>query len=233
MRSFSLVLLRRLLLRPSAPAASSGFTPTLYDQLPNNALSSIERLLLNSVAHEPAAVVRRKAVDTVIDVANKSMQRGRPWHALQVQAFSMAQAPEEGARESAYLIFAGCTELVLDLQTNGVLELLQKGLQDASSVDVRLIFLFVLSEILTSHRSGMLLSEPPSRTSPNATITNVRNLSPSCTLSWKRSHLFLLHNCQNFSNPSSRSPWPDRTSSRPIFGPCFPSSPHSFCRLLT
>lgn len=136
MRSFSLVLLRRLLLRTAGPPASNGPPPTLYDQLPNNTLSSIERLLLNSVAHEPATVVRRKAVDTVIDVANKSMQRGRPWHALQVQAFSMAQG-EEGARESAYLIFAGCTELVLDLQTSGVLELLQKGLQDASSVDVR------------------------------------------------------------------------------------------------
>lgn len=136
MRSFSLVLLRRLLLRTSGPPSSSGPPPTLYDQLPSNTLSSIERLLLHSVAHEPTSVVRRKAVDTVIDVANKSMQRGRPWHALQVQAFGMAQA-DEGARESAYLIFAGCTDLVLDLQTSGVLELLQKGLQDSSSVDVR------------------------------------------------------------------------------------------------
>lgn len=136
MRSFSLVLLRRLLLRASTPATPNSAALTLYDQLPSNTLSSIERLLLHTVAHEPATVVRRKAVDTVIDVANKSMERGRPWHALQVQAFAMAQAAEEGARESAYLVFAGCPVLVLDLQTNGVLELLQKGLQDAGSVDV-------------------------------------------------------------------------------------------------
>jgi len=69
--------------------------------------------------------------------------RGRPWHALQAQSFSMAQAQGEGGgvigaemRESAYRVFAGCPNLVMDLQTDAVLAVFQRGLQDGYSVQV-------------------------------------------------------------------------------------------------
>jgi importin-5 len=136
MRSFSLVLLRRLLLR-AQPGTQPGKSSTLYDSLPAQTLAAIERLLLHAIAHERTGVVRRKAADTVIDVANRAAERGRPWHALQVQAFAMVAAQDDpGARESAFAIFAGCPILILDLQTETVLQLLQKGLQDPSSLDV-------------------------------------------------------------------------------------------------
>jgi importin-5 len=144
MRSFSLVLLRRLLLR-SQPHLPGKPALTLYDSLPAQTLTSIERLLLHAVAHESTGVVRRKAVDTVIDVANKTAERGRPWHALQVQAFAMVQSEDPGARESAFSVFAGCPVLILDLQTETILQLLQKGLQDPSSLDVSNTYPCILS----------------------------------------------------------------------------------------
>jgi len=89
------------------------------------------------------AGVRRKTVDTVCDIANQGMMRGRPWHALQAQSFSMAQAQGEGGgaiggemRESAYRVFAGCPNLVVDLQMDAVLAVFQRGLQDGYSVQV-------------------------------------------------------------------------------------------------
>jgi hypothetical protein len=162
MRSFSLVLLRRLLLRSvglSTGGASS--TLTLYDQLASTPLAQIERLLLHAVSHEPAGVVRRKAVDTVVDLAARAAERGRPWHALQVQAFALAQAAEPGARESAFAIFAGSPSLVLDLQTNGVLELLQKGLQDQGSIEVR----YVAFSLPFYHSTALSRIGPPCRAS--------------------------------------------------------------------
>lgn len=133
MRSFSLVLLRRLLFRQTI---NQHQPLPLYDQLSSQTLATIERLLLHSLSHEPSPLVRRKAVDTVTDLANGSMERGRPWHALQAQAFSMAQHPDPGLREAAFRVFAGSPNLVMDLQTESVLAILQKGLQDPQSVEV-------------------------------------------------------------------------------------------------
>lgn len=141
MRSFSLVLLRRLLFRPSPsqpPQNATGPRLTLYDHLSSNTLSTIERLLLYSLSHEPSSVVRRKSVDTISDLANNSMQRGRPWHALQAQAFSMTRSTDAGLREAAFRVFAGSSMLVMDLQTDAVLGVLKTGLQDAESVDVNI-----------------------------------------------------------------------------------------------
>ncbi|KAJ8091013.1 importin subunit beta-3 [Marasmius tenuissimus] len=162
MRSFSLVLLRRLLFRPSAtpPSSQSGNganfhlvalapTLTLYDRLSSSALTTLERLLLHSLGHEVSASVRRKTVDTISDVANQGMARGRPWHALQAQVFSMANAGLEGSqstfvgaqaaglRESAFRVFAGCPNLVMDLQTDAVLRVFSQGLKDEESIEVR------------------------------------------------------------------------------------------------
>ncbi|KAF8735083.1 hypothetical protein AX14_002755 [Amanita brunnescens Koide BX004] len=168
MRSFSLVLLRRLLFRPSlqaynpnssSPHSEHGALPasriTLYDHLSNATLSKLERILLHSLEHEPAKGVRHKAVDTVCDLANEGMKRGRPWHALQVVIFSIATAasvgeghaqapppdpsvpPSRYLRESAFRVFAGCPNLVVDLQADAVLAVFQRGLQDAFSIQVR------------------------------------------------------------------------------------------------
>ena len=131
MRSFSLVLLRRLLFRTPANQRVP-----LYDVLSAECLSTIERLLLHSLAQEPSLAVRHKAVDTVADLANNSMSRGRPWHALQRQAFAMAEDENSATRESAYRVFAASPNLIMDLQTETVLALLQKGLQDPGNVEV-------------------------------------------------------------------------------------------------
>lgn len=94
--------------------------------------------------------MRKKTVDTVCDIANHGMMRGRPWHALQAQVFSMAQAQGDGSgmggaglRESAYGVFAGCPNLVMDLQTDAVLTVFRRGLQDGYSVEVRFNLYFV------------------------------------------------------------------------------------------
>lgn len=82
MRSFS--LLRSLLYRTSSSP--------LYDHLPTPTISTLQSLLLHSLQNEPAQVVRRTSVDTVCVFANCSMNRGRPWHALQALAFAMTSA---------------------------------------------------------------------------------------------------------------------------------------------
>jgi importin-5 len=167
--------------------------------------------------------VRAKAVDTVCDLANAVMARGRPWHALQVQAFGMAQAQvrerergsgpgpgfggrvgnghgngrrgsgsgsgsEEGEggreggdvdadagraagmREAAYRVFAGCPNLVMDLQVEAVVAVFQRGLADAESVQVCLGLLDSTTECVSDmsycmvHRSDTPPSVPPSPT---------------------------------------------------------------------
>jgi importin-5 len=108
----------------------------LYDHLSSQTLTTLERLLLHSLSQEPSQPVRRKAADTICDLANNSMDRGRPWHALQAQAFSMAQNSDPNAREGAYIVFAGCPNLVMDLEVENVLATLQKGLGDTQSIDV-------------------------------------------------------------------------------------------------
>ena len=135
MRSFSLVLLRRLLFRSAPQQQHKDQTSTLYDQLSSHALNTLERLLLHSLSHEPSDSVRRKSVDTVCDLANNAMSRGRPWHTLQAQAFNTTRMPEAGFRECAFRIFSGCPNLVIDLQTDAVISVFRGGLQDAS-VDV-------------------------------------------------------------------------------------------------
>lgn len=151
MRSFSLVLLRRLLFR--APINQQA---CLYDHLSSQSLGTLERLLLFSLLHEPSAVVRRKAVDTLTDVANNSMSRGRPWHALQAEAFSLAQNPDSSAREMAYRVFAGSPNLIMDLQPESVLGVLQKGLQDPNSVEVSVAREYLEVFQIHSCKSGSL-----------------------------------------------------------------------------
>lgn len=141
MRSFSLVLLRRLLFRPPSPNRLA-----LYDQLSAPAIATLERILLHSLLHEPAPVVRHKTVDTVTDLSNYSMKRGRPWHTLQSQVFAMADNTDVHTREAAFRVFAGCPNLIMDLQTDAILAILQKGLQDQQSTEVSaLLLLFSLA----------------------------------------------------------------------------------------
>ncbi|KAI0782934.1 ARM repeat-containing protein [Abortiporus biennis] len=145
MRSFSLVLLRRLLFRSPINQRTS-----LYDHLSSQTLATLERLLLHSLLHESSPVVRRKAVDTITDLANNSMARGRPWHTLQAQAFSMCQYPDPTTKEMAFRVFAGSPNLVMDLQTDSVLGILREGLQDPQSVEVRLAALRASVAYLTA-----------------------------------------------------------------------------------
>jgi importin-5 len=186
MRSFSLVLLRRLLFRASPAPTSKSPRLTLYDRLSAQTLTAIERILLHSLLHEQIDSVRRKAVDTICDLANNSMERGRPWHALQAQSFAMCKSADSSARESAFRIFAGCPNLVMDLQTDAVLRVLQEGLQDRQSIEVCLLpHLLSPADLLNfCFRSGTPLFALPYPTSPPATNTKSRSPCPSCTPCW-------------------------------------------------
>lgn len=54
-----------------------------------------------------------------------------------------------GLRESAYRVFAGCPNLVMDLQTDAVLIVSQWGLQDGYSVEARFSSLSLYNVLLT------------------------------------------------------------------------------------
>jgi len=220
MRSFSLVLLRRLLFRASPalngtkPSSSSRLT--LYDRLSAPTLSAIERILLHSLLHEHVDSVRRKAVDTICDLANNSMGRGRPWHALQAQSFAMCKSADPSARECAFRIFSGCPNLVMDLQTDAVLRVLQDGLQDRQSVEVcpSLISHLTLTPINYDCRSGTQHFTLLCPISPLPINTKSHSPYPLCTPCWTRSRLSPTHIYPSSSSPSplSRPPIPNYSS---------------------
>jgi importin-5 len=58
------------------------------------------------------------------------MQRGRPWCALQAQAFSVTQSQNAGLRESMSRVCAGSGMLVMNPQPDAVLNVLKGGLED-------------------------------------------------------------------------------------------------------
>ena len=220
MRSFSLVLLRRLLFRASPASGtkpSSSSRLTLYDRLSAQTLTAIERILLQSLLHEHVDSVRRKAVDTICDLANNSMGRGRPWHALQAQSFAMCKSADPSARECAFRIFSGCPNLVMDLQTDAVLRVLQDGLQDRQSIEVCPSVISHLSPTPNNYgyRSGTQHFVLLCPISPLPINTKSHSPYPSCTPCWTHSRLFLTHICQSSSSPSPLSPPPIPNFSSP------------------
>jgi importin-5 len=144
MRSFSLVLLRRFLLRPLLSESQARSTlswraprPTLSDNLSPDTLAIIQRLLLHSFSHEPSVNVRHASVEAITALANDSMQKDRPWNELQEQAFNMTQNPNAALRESAFRLLAGTRMFGLGVrQTDIVLKVLKGGLEDRESIDV-------------------------------------------------------------------------------------------------
>ena len=137
MPSFSLVLLLHLLFCPAPSPATQRYSTT---SPPPSTSSHIVRPLtifpprcsplsnVYSLSHEPAPIVRRKSVNTIYDISNQGMVHGRPWHALQAQAFTMTKAQDQGGRtpgaalrESAYWVFARCPNFVMNLQMDAAL----------------------------------------------------------------------------------------------------------------
>ncbi|KAH7106921.1 ARM repeat-containing protein [Auriculariales sp. MPI-PUGE-AT-0066] len=136
MRSFSLVLLRRLLFRPM-PFAPASSRQVLYDHLGERTRETVERLILSCIQNETDEGVRRKVADTACDLAKGSLERGRPWEALQVQSFTATRSQLAGQREVAYRIFTYVPQLALGQEMNAVIDVYERGLQDPESLQVR------------------------------------------------------------------------------------------------
>ena len=161
----------------------------------------IECSLLHSLLHEQIDSVHQKAIDTICNLANNSMEHGRPWHALQAQAFAMCKGANLTAHDSAFRIFASCPNLVMDFQTDVVLRVLQDGLQDRQSINVH-VFTFLLPKLpfflIFFCRSGMWLCRLLYLISHPAISTKLH--SPYCS-------------CTQCSIPSPRSPMPTSQNS--------------------
>lgn len=128
--------------------------------------------------------MRKKSVDTVSDVVKEGMRRGRPWHALQAMGFAfLGEGPNAASysntsgtatggvdpkylRETAYLVFAGCPNLVLDLQTEAVVGVFRRGLEDAC-VEVSAFFRLFLFNYVSLIRSRLDAFCLPRRMSPS------------------------------------------------------------------
>lgn len=101
MRTFSLVLLRRLLFRSLPTTASPTHPPsqnTLYDHLPESTRCALERCVLSCLTHENNESVRRKASDTACDLANGSFERGRDWEGLRAWVGGAAVGGNDGQK---------------------------------------------------------------------------------------------------------------------------------------
>jgi hypothetical protein len=228
MRSFSLVLLRRLLFRTSPGSSTKSPCMTPYDRLSVQTLNVIERSLLHSLLHEQIDSVHQKAVDTICDLANNSMECGRLWHALQAQAFAMCKGTDPTARDSAFRIFAGCPNLVMDLQTDVVLRVLQDGLQDRQSIDVRAFILLLLKSRCSFDfccRSGTWLCRLRYLISRPAISTKSHSPRRSCTRCWTPSPRSPTPTSRNSSSSSHPSPRPTCKYLPCICMPYSPSSP--------
>lgn len=100
-------------------------------------------------------------MDTTFDLVNHAMQRGRPCHALQAQAFSTSSNTTEGGagagqREAAFRMFSGAPLPIMDLQTEAVVGVLKGGLEDRESIDVRLAALKASAAYLASSDAHQL-----------------------------------------------------------------------------
>ncbi|KAF8333461.1 armadillo-type protein [Cantharellus anzutake] len=140
MRSFAAVLLRRLVFRPVPPdphRVNPTQNLTIYDHLSEDTRFRTERALLRCLRQEQNDSVRKKVADTITDLAIGSMERGRPWPELQSTVFDCTQSHTIGHRESAYRILASVPNLILDQDVNVVLQVLEGGLKDTQSIDVR------------------------------------------------------------------------------------------------
>lgn len=139
MRSFSLVLLRRLLFRP-LPFAQGIPRQVLYDHLSEQTRDTLERVVLSCLQNEVDDSVRKKVADTVCDLAKGSLDRGRPWEALQVQTFTATRSPHAGHREAAFRIFTYVPQVALSQEMNAVIDVFDRGLQDPESLQVFIAF---------------------------------------------------------------------------------------------
>jgi hypothetical protein len=95
----------------SQPSSGAQAPPlSLYDHLSSNSLSTLERLLFHLLPYEPYTLVRRKSVDTITDIMNNSMRRGRPWHTLQAQVVRIRDKPAMVRKvdEWTVAIVSGC-----------------------------------------------------------------------------------------------------------------------------
>ena len=90
---------------------------SLYDHLGSQAIETLQRILLHSLQHEPAAVVRRKTVDTVTDLSNNAMKRGHPWPALQPQVFAMSDSHNVHSHDTALCVRADRSTINKNLKT--------------------------------------------------------------------------------------------------------------------
>jgi hypothetical protein len=88
----------------STTSHSPGAKLALYGALSPQTLTTLERLLLHSLLHETSTSVRAKAIDTICDVSNQGMGRGRPWHALQAGAFELANAEMGKCRSLVFFV---------------------------------------------------------------------------------------------------------------------------------
>ncbi|KAF8310256.1 ARM repeat-containing protein [Clavulina sp. PMI_390] len=140
MRSFAAVLLRRLAFRP-VPSDHTDINRsgqmTIYDHLSEDTRFRTERALLRCLHDEAVDAVRKKVADTITDLALGSLERGRPWPELQTATFEGTQSTKAGLREVAFRIIASVPHLVLDQDHSIVLRVMQGGLKDEQSVEVR------------------------------------------------------------------------------------------------
>ncbi|KDQ15158.1 hypothetical protein BOTBODRAFT_158816 [Botryobasidium botryosum FD-172 SS1] len=200
MRSFAAVLTRRLLFRALPPAADAPHTNmSIYDHLSESTRKKMEGALLMCLSEETDEGVRKKVVDTITDIALGSMERGRPWPALQTVALECTQSAIPGHRECAFRIFAAVPIILLDHETRFACEVLERGLKDAQSFEVRLAaarastaYLVAADQSTQSH--ALSLMYPLLETLPPLSVTHLpsflRALNP---LASSRPALFRPH----------------------------------------
>ncbi|GJJ16311.1 hypothetical protein Clacol_010608 [Clathrus columnatus] len=232
MRSFSLVLLRRILFRalPNTSSTLRSTRITLYDHLSEPTRTALERALLSALSHEPATSVRSKLADTITDLASASFERGRPWLALQAQSFSAAHDTDPRQRESAYRIFSNAPALMGDQQVDAIVRVLQRGLQDPESLEVRhaalrasVAYLSSISpqtqaqaQALVFYMLDTLPSLPPSRAPTFIQTVTTLASSPSAAHVFAPHLPALLNYLPSLILPQCNDPGPTPTVGRPF-----------------
>ena len=148
--------------RPAPPPP-----PVVVDDLSQDSISAIERLLLQSFVHEPAPTVRTATVESITALADHFLGKGRQWGALQEQALGMARGQNKVLRESAFKLFVRTQVLGMgEWQGDVVVDVLKGGLEDGESVAVSFIHLLLLIFIHSFVDNSWYLMTGPPRGSP-------------------------------------------------------------------
>ncbi|OMJ17419.1 Importin subunit beta-3 [Smittium culicis] len=130
-RGFASVLLRRVSLKEDFNSTNSEDIPdaTVWVRAKEDTRAQVKALLLSALDRETDSSSRNKICDTVSDIFNFDDS----WPELLSTLFAISSSANPSHRESAYRIFCGCPQLLIDQNPQSIRDAFIGAFQDSDS----------------------------------------------------------------------------------------------------